>query len=211
MKSHLYPFTPLYLPYSFNALEPFISKDALQLNYEYYYKNNINKLNNLIKSYPTLKIYTLEEGLFNQMILPSFLRKEYLFYAGGIYNYELFFENLSLYPKILPHGNFKEAIRKKFGNFDTLLNQLIALSKSVNNYSYLLVVSTQNKNIHIMGTKDNDTSVPFNLCPLIVINICEHMYFTDYKEDLTQYIKNIFSCINFDVVESRYNNCFYNN
>lgn len=114
MKSHLYPFTPLYLPYSFNALEPFISKDALQLNYEYYYKNNIDKLNNLIKSYPTLKIYTLEEGLFNQMILPSFLRKEYLFYAGGIYNYELFFENLSLYPKILPHGNFKEAIRKKF-------------------------------------------------------------------------------------------------
>lgn len=192
------------LPYSMVDLEPIIDKTTLCIHHDKIYVKYVEKLNYLILKSKQLSRYSIEELLFNPYLIPANIMNEFLYNAGGVYNHELYFENLSKNKSLL-NGPINDLIIKQYKKVDNFYEKILSTATSPINYNWVVLGLTKNNDLTIIGLKDNDTSVSLNIYPLIVIDIAEHSYFMKYHNHKEHYIKNVLQIIDYDVVNSRLN------
>ena len=201
-----YPYIVKSLPYDIVSLEPVIDKTTLVIHHDKIYLNYIEKFNLIIKENKDLSKYSIEELIFNPYLIPPTIYNKTLYYAGGIYNHELFFDNLSPAKHNTINGLFNEMILEEYKSFDNYKNIILKLAASPINYHWIITTINCKNNLQTIGLKDNDTTIPLNLYPLLVIDIAEHAYFIKYHNHKEDYVKSIFSIINYDVVNERLSN-----
>lgn len=202
----IYPYEVKPLPYDVGALEAYIDKTTMCIHHDKIYVKYVTKLNLLIKNSNGLDKYSIEELLYNPYLIPANILNDIKYNAGGIYNHELYFNNLSN-KKIPCKENFKTLVEKHFNSFEGLKEQIITLTNSPINYHWIILCMCHKGNLKLIGLKDNDTVIPLNLCPLLVIDIAEHAYFIKYHNHKEHYVNNLLEYIDYDVVEERINHC----
>jgi Fe-Mn family superoxide dismutase len=198
-----YPYIVKSLPYDIVSLEPVIDKTTLVIHHDKIYLNYIEKFNLIIKENKDLSKYSIEELIFNPYLIPPTIYNKTLYYAGGIYNHELFFDNLSPAKHNTINGLFNEMILEEYKSFDNYKNIILQLATSPINYHWIITTINCKNKLQTIGLKDNDTTIPLDLYPLLVIDIAEHAYFIKYHNHKEDYVKSIFSIINYDVVNER--------
>ena len=203
MNNNEYPYKVKSLPYQLASLEPIIDKTTLSIHHDKIYVNYVEKLNLLIKENKCLEKYTLEELISNPYLIPPTILTKTLYYAGGIYNHELFFENLNPTKHTQITGLFKEKIIQTYETIDNYKNIIFELANSPINYHWIVTTLNYRNVLKTIGLKDNDTSITLNLYPLLVIDIAEHAYFIKYHNHKEHYVSNLFSIINYDIVNDR--------
>lgn len=201
-----YPYIVKSLPYDIVSLEPVIDKTTLVIHHDKIYLNYIEKFNLIIKENKDLSKYSIEELIFNPYLIPPTIYNKTLYYAGGIYNHELFFDNLTSAKHNTINGLFNEMILEEYKSFDNYKNIILQLTTSPINYHWIITTINCKNKLETIGLKDNDTTIPLNLYPLLVIDIAEHAYFIKYHNHKEDYVKSIFSIINYDVVNERLSN-----
>ena len=201
-----YPYIVKSLPYDIVSLEPVIDKTTLVIHHDKIYLNYIEKFNLIIKENKDLSKYSIEELIFNPYLIPPTIYIKTLYYAGGIYNHELFFDNLTSAKHNTINGLFNEMILEEYKSFDNYKNIILKLAASPINYHWIITTINCKNKLQTIGLKDNDTTIPLNLYPLLVIDIAEHAYFIKYHNHKEDYVKSIFSIINYDVVNERLSN-----
>lgn len=202
----IYPYEVKPLTFDFDSLSNCIDRTTLYIHHDKIYVKYINKLNLLIKNSNGLEKYSLEELLYNPYLIPANILNEIQYNAGGIYNHELFFNNLTN-KKIPCKENFINLVNKNFSSFEHLKEQIINLAASTYNYNWIMIGMCHKGNLKLIGLKDNNTIVPLNLYPILVIDIAEHAYFIKYHNHKEHYINTLLSYIDYDIVEERINNC----
>ncbi len=202
----IYPYEVKPLSYDVNSLEAYLDKTTVCIHHDKIYVKYVTKLNLLIKNSNGLDKYSIEELLYNPYLIPANIIDEVKYNAGGIYNHELYFNNLTN-KKNSPKENFRTMINNNFDSFDNLKEQILKLAMSPYNYHWIIVCMCHKGNLKLVGLKDNDTTIPLNLCSLLVIDIAEHAYFIKYHNHKEHYVKTLFEYIDYDVVEERLNNC----
>lgn len=205
MNNVIYPYKQVKLPFNIYDISSQIDEKTLNLEYDIYI-NAINKVNEFGSIDNIIREYALEEILFNPGLINKDHVKEVIFYGGIIYNYELFFENITNTKQNI-HGNFRKKVLSKYSSVCNFYNEIIKCAKDIAMYGSISVAMDNTGEIHIIGCVDNDTTIPLNMCPLMVIITMEHAYLYKYGMDITKYLCNIFQIINYDEVENRYNNC----
>lgn len=203
MNNNEYPYKVKSLPYQLASLEPIIDKTTLSIHHDKIYVNYVEKLNLLIKENKCLEKYTLEELISNPYLIPPTILTKTLYYAGGIYNHELFFENLNSTKNTQITGLFKEKIIQTYETIDNYKNIIFELANSPINYHWIVTTLNYRNELKTIGLKDNDTSITLNLYPILVIDIAEHAYFIKYHNHKEHYVSNLFSIINYDIVNER--------
>lgn len=203
MNNNEYPYKVKSLPYQLASLEPIIDKTTLSIHHDKIYVNYVEKLNLLIKENKCLEKYTLEELISNPYLIPPTILTKTLYYAGGIYNHELFFENLNPTKNTQITGLFKEKIIQTYETIDNYKNIIFELANSPINYHWIVTTLNYKNELKAIGLKDNDTSITLNLYPILVIDIAEHAYFIKYHNHKEHYVSNLFSIINYDIVNER--------
>lgn len=198
-----YPYKVKSLPYQIVSLEPVIDKTTLSIHHDKIYLNYVEKLNLLIKENKCLENYTLEELIYNPYLIPPTIINKVLYYAGGIYNHELYFDNLSTTKNTQINGLFKDKILEEYKTIENYQETLFNIATSTINYHWIITTINNKNKIETIGLKDNDTSIPLNLYPLLVIDIAEHAYFIKYHNHKDHYLKNLLTIINYDVVNER--------
>lgn len=201
-----YPYIVKSLPYDIVSLEPVIDKTTLVIHHDKIYLNYIEKFNLIIKENKDLSKYSIEELIFNPYLIPPTIYNKTLYYAGGIYNHELFFDNLTSAKHNTINGSFNKMILEEYKSFDNYKNIILQLTTSPINYHWIITTINCKNKLQTIGLKDNDTTIPLNLYPLLVIDIAEHAYFIKYHNHKEDYVKSIFSIINYDVVNERLSN-----
>ena len=201
-----YPYIVKSLPYDIVSLEPVIDKTTLVIHHDKIYLNYIEKFNLIIKENKDLSKYSIEELIFNPYLIPPTIYNKTLYYAGGIYNHELFFDNLTSAKHNTINGLFNKMILEEYKSFDNYKNIILQLTTSPINYHWIITTINCKNKLQTIGLKDNDTTIPLNLYPLLVIDIAEHAYFIKYHNHKEDYVKSIFSIINYDVVNERLSN-----
>ena len=201
-----YPYIVKSLPYDIVSLEPVIDKTTLVIHHDKIYLNYIEKFNLIIKENKDLSKYSIEELIFNPYLIPPTIYNKTLYYAGGIYNHELFFDNLTSAKHNTINGLFNEMILEEYKSFDNYKNIILKLAASPINYHWIITTINCKNKLQTIGLKDNDTTIPLNLYPLLVIDIAEHAYFIKYHNHKEDYVKSIFSIINYDVEYERLSN-----
>ena len=115
------------LPYDFNALEPTISAEIMQLHYSKHHQAYVNNLNKALEQYA-------EASQKQDLATIESLLSTIKFNGGGHLNHSIFWTNLSPSNKdggVLPTGPLAEAIKKDFGSIQNLIDQLSAKSNAI--------------------------------------------------------------------------------
>ena len=112
------------LPYPLNALEPYYSKETLDLHYNILYKGYVENTN---KTEKKLKV-ARETNNFENI---KCLEKDLSFYGSGAILHKLFFENMGPAVPTSPDINLMEKITKSFESYDKFKNQFTEAAKAV--------------------------------------------------------------------------------
>lgn len=203
-----YPFKLRPLPYKYNEIEPYIDEKTMMLHHDKHLKNYVDKLNLAISPYPKYYNLTLDELLRNLDILPDEIRENVRNNGGGVYNHNLYFEgirrgNINNVPK----GILADKINEQYINFSNLYNNFKKRALELFGSGYAWLALDEYNNLRIICTKNQDTILHLNMCPIILIDVWEHAYYLKYNNRREEYVDNYKYIINWDEAERRYLKC----
>ena len=191
------------LPYSYDALEPFLSARTINIHFNKHYKNYLNKLNQLLQGVGYDYRYSKEELIDHIDQFPMEIRDDILFNLGGVINHELYFLGLGV-KNNLPFGNFGAKLIKQYGSFDNFKKQFIQIASKAVGSSYTFLVVNKNKDLDILNTSNQDTPYLYGFIPILALDLWEHAYYLDYQSNKSAYIDAFFQNIDFSNVERLY-------
>ena len=197
-----YPFIPKELPYAFNALEPVIGEETLYYHYEKLYKNYINRLNRAIEANPEYKNLSLEVIIKKSHDIPKDM--EINRSAGGVYNHEMYFESLSPNPAEPVNSAFWNAVDADYSRREDFYEDIADVANKVFGSGYAWVAAEDNGKIYIAQYENQNTPLPQNANPLLPIDVWEHAYYLDYRQQRAEYIEKLFEIIDWNVISERY-------
>lgn len=171
-----YPFINTPLPYSYDALEPYIDQKTMHLHHDRHLQTYIDNLNALLKENPQYQTWSLEELLYRWQELPPSLQIPIRRQAGGVYNHRFFFEGMTPPEKSLIDLSIIREIEKYFLDFNDFSERLKQAALSVFGSGYAWVV-LDHGDLKIMTTANQDTPIGENLHPILNVDVWEHAYY----------------------------------
>ncbi|KIO28314.1 hypothetical protein M407DRAFT_243082 [Tulasnella calospora MUT 4182] len=188
------------LDYGYDALEPHINQEIMTLHHTKHHQAYVNNLNAAEKNYASATTPSQKIGL----------QAAIRFNGGGHINHTLFWKNLSPIPAkggkggVLNDGPLKAAIDKDFGSVDKLKEELNAQTAAIQGSGWgWLGYNTKSKRLEVLTTPNQDPVLaPYVV--LIGIDIWEHAFYLQYKNDKVTYLKEIWNVINFEEAEKRF-------
>lgn len=188
------------LNYPYDGLEPYISKETLQIHYETLYTRYLNNLNQILKknnfnfSIPKEDIYNIIKRF------PIEDRDTILFNLGGVLNHELYFSTLTPYAK----ENNENMILKKYLSLNNFIEKFTDKAKELRGSGYTFLVMDNDKSLALINLPNQDSPYRLGLIPIMNLDLWEHAYFLDYHANKDEYIKNFFKLIDLNKIEERY-------
>ncbi|KAF8556190.1 manganese superoxide dismutase [Imleria badia] len=191
------------LPYSNDALEPYIIAEIMRLHHDKHHKAYVDALNAAEKNYA--RATTPKE----RIALQSALR----FNGGGHINHSLFWKNLTPAPDgthikgnggILNDGPFKEAIKHDFGSVEDFIKEFNATTLAIQGSGWgWLAWNPKTTVLEVVTTPNQDPLLTH--VPIIGIDVWEHAYYLQYFNARAAYLEKIWNVINWEEGEKRYN------
>jgi Superoxide dismutase len=194
------------LPYAYDALEPQISEEIMQLHHNKHLKKYVDNVNSILKEYPEYENMTLKELIIMSPTFPKNIQQAMWNNAGGVYNHNLFFESMGRCSRERPQGVLLQAIEERFGSFETFKEVFQNQATGLFGAGFTWLALDEKSELCIVNTPNQDTILVQNLRPILLLDVWEHAYYLQYKNVRTDYIKNWFAVICWDVIEQRYAN-----
>ncbi|MET3684266.1 Fe-Mn family superoxide dismutase [Alkalibacillus flavidus] len=191
------------LPYAYDALEPHIDKETMNIHHTKHHNTYVTKLNAALEGHSDLQDKSLEELLQNLDSLPSDIQTAVRNNGGGHANHSLFWTVLSPNGGGQPTGELAEKINEAFGSFDDFKDQFkaAATGRFGSGWAWLVV---KNGNLEITSTPNQDTPVMDGVTPILGIDVWEHAYYLKYQNRRPDYIEAFWNVVNWDEVSKRY-------
>ncbi|KAH6560467.1 hypothetical protein BASA50_009642 [Batrachochytrium salamandrivorans] len=186
------------LQFDYNALEPFISAEIMQLHHSKHHQTYVNNLNVVEE-----KLHTAlaKNDVAAQISLQSAIK----FNGGGHVNHSIFWSNLGSVKSgagELEAGSLLTAINRDFGSLDEFKKEFAAQAAAVQGSGWgWLGLNKATNRLEISTTANQDPLV--HLTPLLGVDVWEHAYYLQYKNVRPDYLKAIWNVINWKNVSER--------
>ena len=184
------------LPYSMNALEPYISEKALECHYMKYQQAYLANLNKLILSTRLQKLDL--ETIIKVADGPVFN------YAALVWNHSFYFEGLGPQFENLLNTSFAEVIESNFGSVTFLKSAFIKEAQSFFGVGWIWLVLTESGTMKIIPKCNAGNPMRIGYTPLLTCDLWEHAYYLDYQNRYEEYINGFWNLVNWSVIEKRY-------
>lgn len=189
------------LPYDFGDLEPVISAEIMMLHYTKHHQGYVNNVNKALEQYAAAEA---KQNLAEMVALQSAIK----FNGGGHINHSIFWTNLTPQKKgggELASGQLFDAISKEFGSKDAFIEQMSAKATAIQGSGWgWLGYNKAKKRLEIATCDNQDPLSTKGLVPLLGIDVWEHAYYLQYKNVRADYVKAIWSIVNWKNVEQRF-------
>lgn len=189
------------LPYAYDALEPSIDKETMEIHHSKHHNTYVTNLNNAVEG-TEFADKSLDELVENLSSLPEDIQTAVRNNGGGHYNHSLFWELLSPEQKEIP-AELKEAIEDKFGSVDSFKEKFeaAAAGRFGSGWAWLII---GNDGLEIVSTPNQDNPVMDGQKPVFGVDVWEHAYYLKYQNKRPEYLKNIWNVVNWDKVNDLY-------
>ncbi|NRG45923.1 superoxide dismutase [Bacillus sp. CRN 9] len=186
------------LPYGYNALEPYISEEIMRLHHDKHHQSYVDGLNKAEKE--------LEKARRNSdFSLVKHWSRELAFHGSGHYLHTIFWNNMSPEGGGKPSGPLLKQIEKSFGSFEKFKNQFTAAAKEVEGVGWaILVWSPRARHLEILQSERHQLQTQWDTIPLLVLDVWEHAYYLQYKNNRGDYVANWWNIVNWQDVEQRF-------
>lgn len=194
-------FTVPELPYAYDALEPTISKDIMELHHKKHHQAYVDKLNAALEGRGDLVGKPVEELLKNLDQVPEDIRTAVRNHGGGHYNHSLFWQVMSPNGGGEPAGPLGDALKAKYGDFQKFVEEFNA--KALGLFGSGWVWLTPELEIVSMPNQDSPL-IDGGAEPLMGLDVWEHAYYLDYKNKRDDYVRAWWNVVDWGFVASRY-------
>ncbi|MDB4893331.1 MAG: sodA [Gemmatimonadetes bacterium] len=191
------------LPYSFDALEPHIDAQTMEIHHGKHHNAYVTNLNAALEKAPELANKSLDDLLKDLNSVPDAIRTAVRNNGGGHYNHSQFWQTMGPNAGGAPTGKLADAINTAFGDFDKFKEQFQAAGVGrfgsgwvwlVNDGGKLSITSTPNQDNPIMDAKP---------APILGNDVWEHAYYLKYQNRRPDYLKAWWNVVNWDAVAKR--------
>ena len=188
------------LPYEYDALEPFIDKETMELHHGKHHKAYVDKLNTALEKTELKEVSV--EGLLKELPnVPEEVRDAVRNNGGGHSNHTFFWQLLK--KDVEFKGEIAEAIKEKFGSFDIFKEEFskVALGRFGSGWAWLVL---SEKGLELMDTLNQDSPLSEGKLPILGLDVWEHSYYKKYGPDRAGYVQAFFKIINWEFVNEVY-------
>ncbi len=198
-------FTVPPLPYAFDALEPYIDKQTMEIHHDKHHGAYVTNLNKALESAPDLQSKTVEELLANNCaIVPENIRPRCATTAAATSTTPCSGRSSRPAPAAAPPATSRSAINSAFGSFDTFKEKFgaAATGRFGSGWAWLIKSS---KGVEIISTANQDSPVMEGHFPVMGLDVWEHAYYLKYQNRRPEYIAAWWSVVNWPEIEKRFN------
>jgi Fe-Mn family superoxide dismutase len=197
-------FTLPKLPYDYNALAPYISEEQLKLHHDKHHQAYVNGANKLLANIDEAMKTGTQLDYWISFGYVKALAKELSFNIGGHMLHTTFWENLAPTGKGgggQPGGAIADVINKEFGSYDAFKKMFSAAAVTTegSGWAALAMHPCIGRPIIVQIEKHNINVIP-NFQILMALDVWEHAYYVDYKNDRAKFVEAFWNIVNWDKV-----------
>ncbi len=195
-------FTLAPLPYAYDALEPFIDKQTMELHHDKHHQGYVTNLNKALQTTKHPAVTSLENIFKDMTAFDTAVRNN----GGGHYNHTMFWslmkENKEAKPNN-PDGKVADAINASFGSLDEFKKQFAdaGAKRFGSGWAWLVV---ENKKLKITSTPNQDNTLmsisEVKGTPILALDVWEHAYYLKYQNKRADYIAAWWNVVNWTKV-----------
>ncbi|WVE36162.1 superoxide dismutase SodA [Priestia megaterium] len=191
------------LPYAYDALEPHIDKETMNIHHTKHHNTYVTNLNAAVEGKPDLESKSIEELISNLDAVPEDIRTAVRNNGGGHANHSLFWTILCPNGGGAPTGELADAIANKFGSFDQFKEEFANAAKTRfgSGWAWLVV---NNGDLEVTSTPNQDSPLMEGKTPILGLDVWEHAYYLNYQNRRPDYISAFFNVVKWDEVAKRY-------
>ncbi|PYI23053.1 superoxide dismutase [Mn], mitochondrial [Aspergillus japonicus CBS 114.51] len=191
------------LPYAYDALEPVISQQIMQLHHQKHHQTYITNLNAALDAQATALASNDIPALLS-------IQQRLTFHGGGHLNHSLFWRNLA--PPGSPATDLarsaptlQRALEQRWGSVEqfTAAFGAVLLGLQGSGWGWLVSVGGPGGRLEIVSTKDQDP-VGGGKVPVLGVDMWEHAYYLQYLNNKAGYVEQIWKVIHWGEAEERY-------
>lgn len=189
------------LPYEYAALAPHISEEQLRLHHQKHHQAYVNGANALFEKLDKARKENADPDMKAAL-------KELSFHIGGFKLHNKFWENLAPAGKGgggAPKGDLAKAIENDFGSFDRFRKEFTQAAAGAEGSGWAaLTFCNKTRRLLIMQIEKHNVNVMPGYDILMVLDVWEHAYYLDYKNDRAKFIDAFWNIVNWDAVARRF-------
>ena len=189
------------LPYEYKALAPHISEEQLTLHHTKHHQAYVAGANAILEKLDKARKENADLDMKATL-------KELSFHIGGFRLHSLFWENLAPAGKGgggLPKGDLAKAIDAEFGKFDRFKKEFTQAASSVEGSGWAVLTHCLKTNrLMIMQLEKHNVNLVPGFRILMALDVWEHAYYVDYKNDRAKFIDGFWNLVNWDEVNTRF-------
>lgn len=191
------------LPYEYDALEPTIDKETMNIHHTKHHNTYVTNLNGALEGHDDLQNKSIEDLIADLDAVPEDIRTAVRNNGGGHANHSLFWTILSPNGGGEPSGELADKINDTFGSFDAFKEkfQQAAATRFGSGWAWLVV---SNGELEVTSTANQDSPIMEGKTPLLGLDVWEHAYYLNYQNRRPDYAQAFWNIVNWDEVAKLY-------
>lgn len=185
------------LPYAYDALEPVISKEIMELHHDKHHLAYVNGANSALE--------LLEKGRKGEAeINIKAVMRDLSFNLNGHLLHNIFWTNMrAQQDSNEPDGEVKKLLESSFGSVEAFKKEFADAAKAVEGSGWVVLAKDDEKNLFVFQLEKHNLLGINAFTPVLVNDVWEHAYYLDYKNDRGAYVDAWWKIVNWDDVNNR--------
>jgi superoxide dismutase, Fe-Mn family len=192
------------LPYDYNALEPYIDTQTMQLHHDKHHAAYVNNLNNALQNQSQLASWTVEDLVQRINEVPEGIRTAVRNNAGGHINHSMFWQIMKPNGGGDPTGELGSAIQQAFGSFDQFKAAFNDAGVKRFGSGWTWLVLDRSGKLQVISTANQDSPMMDGMFPVMGNDVWEHAYYLKYQNRRPDYLAAWWNVVNWDEITHRY-------
>jgi Fe-Mn family superoxide dismutase len=191
------------LPYAFNALEPHIDAQTMEIHSQRHHKAYVDNLNKALDGHPALAAKSIEDLLRDIKSVPEAIRQPVINNGGGHHNHSLFWTIMGPNGGGDPSGPLADAIKATFTDFAGFKAKIKenALGQFGSGWSWLVWDGSK---LAAVKKPNQDSPLMDGHTPILGIDVWEHAYYLKYQNKRPDYVDAWWNTVNWKAVEENF-------
>ncbi len=191
------------LPYAYNALEPHIDTQTMQLHHDKHHAAYVKNLNEAFKKHPEIQDKKLEYLVLHLETVPKDIRTTIRNNGGGHLNHSMFWQIMKPNGGGEPTGAIASAIQERFGSFAAFKQQFNEAGAGRFGSGWVWLVRDPSRKLQITTTPNQDSPIADGNYPILGNDVWEHAYYLKYQNRRAEYLNAWWNVVNWDEVNRR--------
>ncbi len=186
------------LGYSYSALEPYINREIMRLHHSKHHQSYVDGLNKA-------ELMLQQARNTNNFDLIKHWEREAAFHGSGHYLHTIFWEIMSPEGGGRPRRQLLQQLQKDFGSYEKFMMHFSQAAKKVEGVGWaILVWSPRSRKLEVLQAERHQLLTQWDTIPLLVLDVWEHAYYLQYKNERDPYVDNWWRIVYWPNVEKRF-------